>query len=80
MIISCNLFFKSDNYLYSTVQSTINCNLFLSRRMLQGEVTDRELSFAHKMSLQTPTLIGQEWWDVHICSKIVSSFELLDCL
>ena len=38
--------------MYSTLQKTINYHLFLPRRMLQSEVTDRKLSFTHKMSLQ----------------------------
>ena len=49
MIISCNLFFISYDYLYSILQSTINDHSFLSRHMLLAEVADRELSFAHKM-------------------------------
>ena len=42
-----------DNYLHSTLWSTINYHLFLPLRMLLAEVMDRELSFAHKMSLKT---------------------------
>ena len=53
MIISCNLFFICDVYFYSTLLSTINCHLFLPRRILHAEVMQHELSFTHKMSLQT---------------------------
>ena len=53
MIISCNLFFICDNYLYFTLQSTIYNHLFLPQRMLHAEVMDRGLSFGHKMSLLT---------------------------
>ena len=53
MIIRCNLLFICDNYLYSTLYSTINYHLFLPRRKLHAEVKDLELSFGHRISLQT---------------------------
>ena len=53
MIISCNIFFTCGIYLYSILMSTVNNHLFLPWHMLHTEVTDHELSFAHKMSLQT---------------------------
>ena len=46
MIISCNLFFIWENYLYSTLWSTINYHFFFPRRKLHADVTDRELNFA----------------------------------
>ena len=53
MIISWNLLVICDNYLYSTLKSTINRHLFLPQRILHAEATDCELNFAHKMTSQT---------------------------
>ena len=53
MIISCNLFFTYDNYMSSSLYRTINYHSFLPQCMLHAESTDRELSFAYKISLQT---------------------------
>ena len=47
------------NYLHSTLWSTINCHLFLQRRMLHAEVTGGELGFADKTSLQTSPGVTQ---------------------
>ena len=54
MIISCDLFFTCDKYLYCTLYSTINYYLFLLRHVLHAEVMDREHSFNHNINLQTP--------------------------
>ena len=69
MFISCNLFFTCGNYLYSTLQDTINYNLFLSLRMPHAEITDRELSFANKMSLQTLTVHGPRFLQIGMTGR-----------
>ena len=58
------------------VLERVDCNyhLFLPWRMLHAEVTDSELSFAHKMSLQALGLYGH---NLSINSKVKESFLLL---
>ena len=58
MIIGHKMFITRDNWLYFTIQSTIDHHFFLLRCMPHVDVIDHEMSFAWKMRRLTTYVMG----------------------